>query len=104
MPHLSQVYMPTFLWVRPRSPSFGSTITVKSFEGVAIAVPQLGQEGKRYRSMESVMLNLCYSRIDSKSETADQRMTLANEDMFGSWATSSSMLIAFAALTAKLTF
>src|SRR5882672_4923369 len=93
VPHLSQVYIPTFLWVRPRSPSFGSTITVKVLAGVATAVPQLGHEG----------INLCYSRIDSRSETADQRMTLANEDMLGSCATSSSMLIAFAALTARLT-
>lgn len=43
-----------------------------------------------------------YSLIDSSSETADQRVTLANEGIFGSWATSSSMLIAFAALTATL--
>jgi hypothetical protein len=43
---LSQLYMPTFLWVRPCSPSLGSTITVKSLVGVAIAVPQLGHEGK----------------------------------------------------------
>ena len=52
------------------------------------------------------MLNVCpdyCSLIDSNSETADQRVTLANEGMFGSWATSSSRLMAFAALTATLT-
>src|SRR3989442_14068036 len=92
VPHLSQVYIPTFLWVRPRSPSFGSTITVKVLVGAAIVVPQLGHEGKRWTRCRLVVLNLCYSRIDSKSETADQRMTLANEDMLGSCATSSSML------------
>jgi putative transposase len=44
------------------------------------------------------------SRIDSSSETADQRVTLAKEGMFGSWATSSSRLMALAALTATLCF
>ena len=50
------------------------------------------------------MLNVCYSRMDSRSETADQSMTRANDDMLGSCATSSSMLMAFAALTATLSF
>ena len=50
------------------------------------------------------MLSLCYSRIDSSSDTADQSVTLAKEGMFGSCATSSSMLMALAALTAMLSF
>ena len=44
------------------------------------------------------------SLIDSSSETADHSVTLAKEGMFGSCATSSSRLIALAALTARLCF
>ncbi len=33
VPHLEQVYIPTFLSVKPRSPLAGSTITVKNLEG-----------------------------------------------------------------------
>ena len=68
-------------------------------------VPQLGQAGKSERwYARSCLLNLCYSLIDSSSDTADHRVTLANEGMFGSCATSSNMLMAFAALTARLSF
>ena len=58
---------------------------MKTFEGDVIAVPQLGHVAKPLTvRMEGVVLNLCYSRIDSSSETADQRITLAKEDIFGS--------------------
>src|ERR1044071_29172 len=102
VPHLAHWYIPTFRCVKPRSPSFGSTMTENTRDGVSVDVPQLGQTGKfrpQYIVAYSVK-SLCYSRIDSSSETADQRVTRANEGMLGSWATSSSMLIAFAALTA----
>lgn len=42
--------------------------------------------------------------MDSSTETADHKVTLANDGMLGSWATSSSMLMAFAALTANVNF
>ena len=42
--------------------------------------------------------------MDSSSDTADQRVTLAKDGMFGSWATSSRRLMALAALTATLCF
>ena len=52
-----------------------------------------------------VVLKASYcSLIDSSSETADHRVTLAKEGMLGSCATSSRRLIALAALTARLCF
>ena len=79
-------------------------MTEKTLVGVAIAVPQLGQEGKRASVyLRPILLNVYYcSRIDSSSDTADQSVTRAKEGMLGSWATSSSMLIALAARTARL--
>ena len=72
---------------------------------MSIVVPQLGQTGKsEHQYTAACCVKSCYSRIDSSSDTADQSVTLANEGMFGSWATSSSMLMAFAALTATLSF
>ncbi len=81
-------------------------MTEKILVGEAIAVPQLGQEGNWASvCIRLVLLNLYYcSRIDSSSDTADQRVTLANDGMLGSCATSSSMLMAFAARTARLNF
>ena len=80
-------------------------MTENTFSGVFIAVPQLGQAGKSERwYTRSCLLNLCYSRIDSSSDTADQRVTLANDGMLGSCATSSNILMALAALTAILSF
>ena len=77
-------------------------MTVKTLVGVSVVVPQVGHAGKFWRQYAQLMVKSCYSRMDSSSETADQSVTLAKEGMFGSWATSSSMLIAFAALTATL--
>src|SRR5207249_8468045 len=76
----------------------------KTRVGEAIAVPQFGQEGKPASvCVRPVLLNLCYcSLIDSSSETADQRVTRAKDGMLGSCATSSSILIALAARTARL--
>lgn len=81
-------------------------MTEKTLVGEAMAVPQFGQEGKRASACaRAILLNLYYcSRIDSSSETADQRVTRAKDGMFGSCATSSSMLIALAARTARLDF
>src|SRR5208283_1074221 len=80
-------------------------MTENTFSGVFIVVPQLGQTGKSGRwYARSCLLNLCYSRIDSSSDTADQRVTLAKEGMLGSCATSSNILMALAALTARLSF
>ena len=69
--------------------------------------PHFGQLGNRPSSGRECVKALpgywSYdSLIDSSSETADQRVTLAKEGMFGSCATSSRRLMAFAALTATL--